>query len=315
MNIEQILVGVDFRQPSLAAARWAAAHFGHSAALELLHVAPVPELPRFLRPVMPVLDDRMEPVGAPVPGLREFAATLRIPAVATQVQVGPRVQRLTERAARLPADLVVLGRGVVNGHRGRTLERMVRHLQVPALVVGGRAQGWPRRILAAVDDAAIGRSVAQWAGQLAQHFGAELFLLHLLSESLLAYQPGESASLLMHQPQFSWSGRCRRFTEAWLQGMMSDVLPPGVSGQAVVGVGHPGPAIMEQVEALGADLLVLGRNGSDAVGASEIGSATRILLRGSPVPVLIVPADRARRRRTRLMTERAAAFAAGDSRG
>jgi hypothetical protein len=31
---QRILVGVDFRQPSLAAARWAAAQFGAGAAIE-----------------------------------------------------------------------------------------------------------------------------------------------------------------------------------------------------------------------------------------------------------------------------------------
>lgn len=316
MAIERILVGVDFRQPSLAAARWAAAHFGNSAALELLHVAPVPELPRFLRPVMPVLDDRMEPVGAPVPGLREFAATLGVPQVSTQVQVGLRVARLTERAARLPADLVVLGRGVVNGHRGRTMERMVRHLDVPALVIGGRAQERPRRILAAVDDAAIGQSVARWAGILARQLGAELILLHVLSQSLLSYQPSDLADpQFSRDPRFSWSARCHRFTSAWLQGLLRRAAPSGVTGRTEVAVGQPGPAIMEQADALGADLLVLGRNGTDAVGATEIGAATRILLRGSSVPVLIVPAEPARNRRPAAGADRAELLAAGPRHG
>ena len=72
--LERILVGVDFRQPSLAAARWAATHFGSCTRIELAHVLSVPEVPGFLKPMMPALDDRLEiAVGSPLPGLRGFA--------------------------------------------------------------------------------------------------------------------------------------------------------------------------------------------------------------------------------------------------
>ncbi len=75
--LERILVGVDFRQPSLAAARWAAAHFGSCARIELAHVLPIPTVPGFLQPTMPVLDDQLgAAIRSPLPGLRGFAATL-----------------------------------------------------------------------------------------------------------------------------------------------------------------------------------------------------------------------------------------------
>ena len=57
--LDRILVGVDFRQPSLAAARWAATHFGRRTQRALAHVQTVPEVPGFLQPTMPVLDDRL----------------------------------------------------------------------------------------------------------------------------------------------------------------------------------------------------------------------------------------------------------------
>lgn len=75
--LERILVGVDFRQPSLAAARWASTHFGTRTRIGLAHVRSVPEVPGFANPMMPALDDRLERrVGSPLPGLRGFAATL-----------------------------------------------------------------------------------------------------------------------------------------------------------------------------------------------------------------------------------------------
>ena len=100
--LERILVGVDFRQPSLAAARWAATHFGSCTRIELAHVLSVPEVPGFLKPMTPVLDDRLETAGgSPLPGLRGFAATLGAKDLSVHVRVGHTVQSLAEVARSL----------------------------------------------------------------------------------------------------------------------------------------------------------------------------------------------------------------------
>jgi nucleotide-binding universal stress UspA family protein len=56
-----IVVGVDFSEPSLTAARWTARHLAGDASLVLAHAVCVPEPPRFLRelhpPVQPLIDD------------------------------------------------------------------------------------------------------------------------------------------------------------------------------------------------------------------------------------------------------------------
>jgi len=248
MSPERILVGVDFRQPSLAAARWAAAHFG-TCAIELAHVLPIPEVPAFLRPSMPALDDRLKTASAsPLPALRGFAGTLGVKNLSVEVRVGPTVDSLAEAAATFGADLVVLGRKALDGSRGRTLERLIRRLAVPALVVDGHVRGSPRRILAAVDDASVGRNVVEWAGALAQHFGAELTLLHALSQSLLSHQ-------------WLWEERACESDSVSL-------------GRARVSR---------------ADLIVVGRNGAHAMSTADIGSATRLTLRATKVPILVVP--------------------------
>jgi nucleotide-binding universal stress UspA family protein len=295
MAPERILVGVDFRQPSLAAARWAAAHFG-TCAIELAHVLPIPEVPAFLRPSMPALDDRPRTAAASqLPALRGFAGTLRARELSVHVRVGSPVAGLAEAAAAFGAELVVLGRKALDGSRGRTLERLVRRLAVPALLVDGRVRESPRRILAAVDDAAVGRQVVAWAAALARHFGAELTLLHALSRSLLASQwlwregareqegarESESASL-------GTSSRWVAPTHAWLRGLHDDVgQSPG--GRTAVAAGAPGPAILERARVSRADLIVVGRNGAHALSTSDMGSATRLMLRAAQVPVLVVP--------------------------
>jgi nucleotide-binding universal stress UspA family protein len=289
MAPERILVGVDFRQPSLAAARWAAAHFG-TCAIELAHLLPIPEVPAFLRPSMPALDDRLTTTSASsLPALRGFAGTLGATNLSVQVRAGPPVDSLAEAAATFSADLVVLGREALDGSRGRTLERLIRRLTVPALVVDSRVCESSRRILAAVDDAAIGAKVVAWAAALARHFGAELTLLHALSASLLAHQwLWEERACESESVSLGKSLRLVAPTHAWLQRLSDDV---GQSGRdrTVVAVGAPGPVILERARVSRADLIVMGRNGAHAMSTADIGSATRLTLRAAQVPILVVP--------------------------
>ena len=289
--LDRILVGVDFRQPSLAAARWAATHFGSCTRIELAHVLSVPEVPGFLQPMLPVLDDRLAATaGSPLPGLRGFAATLGTRDLAVHVRVGHTVQSLADLAGNLQADLVVLGRKTLDGSRGRTLERLARCLTVPALIIGNGIDQRPRRILAAVDDAPIGHRVVDWAASLAQYFGAELTLLHVLSDSLLAYDWGRQASSGEEPGPVSWSSSVRWVppAHAWLRGLNTTHRHPAVV-RTTVAVGSVGPMILARARAARADLIVVGRNGAHASGHGDIGSATRLALRGAQVPLLVVP--------------------------
>lgn len=282
---QRILVGVDFNQPSLAAAKWATAHFGSRAAIELTHVVPVPEMPGFLRPSMLALDDHlMASTGNPLQGLRGFASTLRAKDLTVQVRVGIPVDSLAERARTFGADLVVLGGMTAPWYRGRTLERLLRRLTVSAVVVSGPAEGRPRRILAAVDDAPIGSAVVGWGAALAERFGAELTLLHALNLMLLGHQSpsGEVRDAIGQMP------RWKRCSHAWLGRLFGATMVQSSVVRTKVEVGAPGPVILHCARATQADVIVLGRNGAHA-GGTGVGSATRLVLRGARVPVLVVP--------------------------
>jgi nucleotide-binding universal stress UspA family protein len=289
--LERILVGVDFRQPSLAAARWAVTHFGSCTHIELAHVLSVPEVPGFLKPMMPVLDDRLAArFGSPLPGLRGFAATLGATDLSVHVRVGHAVQSLTDVAGNLEPDLVVLGRKALDGSRGRTLERLIRCLSVPTLIIGDGTGQRPRRILAAVDDALIGRQVVGWAARLAQYFGAEVTLLHVLSDALLAHDweleksSGDEAGPVSLGNSSRWVPP----THAWLRSFGTMNGQPSVVRTSVA-VGAAGPMILARARAARADLIVVGRNGAHASSPGDTGSATRLALRGAQVPLLVVP--------------------------
>jgi nucleotide-binding universal stress UspA family protein len=257
ISIQRMLVGVDFRQPSLAAGKWAAAHFGTDAKIELAYVLPVPEVPRFLRQVMPVLDDRLETaIASPLGALRGFAATLGAKHLSLQARVGPTVTALADVARTSDADLVVLGRKTLDGSRGRTLERLIRRLTTPSMVIGGHVDERPRRILAAVDDAAIGGYVVDWAAGLAKYFGAELTLLHVLSDALLTHKwhRGQGTRDDRSCARLGRSFRWMAPTHAWLRGLgcIEEQLPVV---RTAVAVGAPGPVILERARAIRADLI------------------------------------------------------------
>jgi nucleotide-binding universal stress UspA family protein len=53
LQLRKIVVGVDFTDASLAAARWAATHFAPDAEIVLAHVVPSVRVPSFLRTHLP----------------------------------------------------------------------------------------------------------------------------------------------------------------------------------------------------------------------------------------------------------------------
>ncbi len=114
--IDRILVAVDFRQASLAAARFAANHLGSDAEIELAHVAEHPEVPNATR------------------SLEGLAETLRARRIGVRVLEGPRIPALAERAIAFEANVVVVGCGT-DGSGGATLNGLARLLAVPVLVV------------------------------------------------------------------------------------------------------------------------------------------------------------------------------------
>ena len=249
MGMDRILVGVDFRPPALAAARWTARQFADAIEIELAHVTPVHDGVR----AGPSLRDAL--IG--------LASGLGPAPITSEVLIGHRAARLVERARSVNADLVVLGRSTVDGIRGRTIERLVRQLDVPVLAVGCGVESRPRHVLVAVDSSAMELAVAEWGRVLARHFGAQLTLLHVVPEAV--------------DPIRRWLMR------AWLKDLACDA-------DALVWTNaDAGTGILEAIATEGADLLVIGRNGADALGVEEIGTATGIVLRRAQIPIMVVP--------------------------
>lgn len=89
-------------------------------------------------------------------------------------------------------DLVVVGsrgrRGWARLAFGSRAGRLARYCPVPVLVVKGAPRPALRRVLACTGGTALGERVARWGGRLAGWVGAELTVLHVMSQLALSPQ-------------------------------------------------------------------------------------------------------------------------------
>jgi nucleotide-binding universal stress UspA family protein len=266
--IRRVLVGVDFRQPSLAAARWAAMHL-NGASIELAHVLRRPDMPPFLQGLADPVGEsgalKEENASRALEGLAE---TLPGRGAAVCILDGTRHDALARRADEIGADLVVLGRDVADGARGRTLERVVRGVEVPVLAVGAGLAARPERVIVAVDASPLRDGIARWGTRLARLLDVELTLLHVLPEGL---------GVQVH-----------RLTHAWLCGVHRAAGGEDTRVRTSVVEGAPGPCILAEAKS-GSAVVAVGRHGADSAAPAGLGSAVRLVLRAAPGPVLVVP--------------------------
>src|SRR5688572_11930910 len=107
----RVLVGVDFEEPSLAAARWVACHFARDAQIVLVHVIPVPSGPPFLLRYLRAPGALFEQLAPPLRGgLQGLAGVLGAERTLVELRAGDPAEQLAAAAAAVGADLVCVGR-------------------------------------------------------------------------------------------------------------------------------------------------------------------------------------------------------------
>lgn len=288
MKIRRIVVGVDFREPSVAAARWTALELAPQAEILLVHAVDVPRPPRALRgalaPVDPVAENAIRGARARLADLGPWVDGVR---VTGEVAVGSAADRLIAAVDTHAADLLVVAdhgerRGVWE-FLGTTAEHVVQRSSVPVLVARGLPAGPPRRILAAVDDSSVARRALRWAAFLGRHAGAEVVPLHALEP--VVHAPVELAGIMpieeIHRDLRVESGR-------WLAEEARDAGAGPDASRCQVRIGEPVREIFDAIEREGADLVVIGSRGAASPVGAVLGSVARAILREATVPVLVV---------------------------
>ena len=294
MKTDSIVVAIDFGAPATAAARWVATHFAPSAALTLVHVVPPADRPRFASGHLPdaahVEALAREDAEA---RLRELAAWLTAAPTRCIVRTGRPHEEIAAVAREVDADLVVIGphgdRPTPSGPLGTTADRIARTAPVSVLVVRAPRDHAPRNLLVPVDDAPITPALLGAAHELADRFDAEITLLHVWSDTaygdvqVLAYA-GEAHG------EGGWSAADTAMRNAgarWLLEMASTGIAHDRVSAAVTH-GTPGRMTLEMADAIGADLIVLGRQGAGLVVPMLLGSTVGTVVKGANCPVLVV---------------------------
>ena len=136
------------------------------------------------------------------------------------------------------------------------------------------------RILVAVDGSEHAQRAARYAAQRARETGCSIDLLHV-GKAVMAWEVGPLAS----------GDAVERLHEAESAKVIDECAPafegsPDMACHVVVG--DPADTILEQAQKLGANEIVIGSRGLNALGAAVLGSVAYKVLNDASVPVVVV---------------------------
>ena len=298
MNVTRILCPTDFSEASDHAVDLALAiGAAYKARIAALHVARLVAVPLELgAPGRGALDD------AEIDALRGRTAAHFSAAPGAGigldvfVDTGSPADQILDRAASLPADLIVMGthgsRGFERLMLGSVTERVLRRAGCPVLTVPPRAHATSRlpfrRLLCAVDFSEASVAAAHVAASLATEFSAPLTLLHVLEWPWreppapdFAHLPGPHGAALAE-----W----RRYRETMASTELGALVPAAATGMTPPTTrlrhGKPYEQILEVAAEEDSDLLVVGVHGRNPVDLSLFGSTANQIVRRATCPVL-----------------------------
>ncbi len=271
-KLERIAVGVDFAEPSRAAAAWVARSLAPDADLLLLHAvdravphdrvaeSPPPDEGR-LTAAMQLAKERLEALGELLPAR----------SVAARVGSDRPAWVIGQEAEAWGSDLIVVGPHGSDPAEwkrlGSTAERLVRVSPIPVLTVPIPPASVPRTILVPLDRVELTPAVLAWARLLAERCGSSITLLHVAAD-------GDTDA------------------DEWL-GDVSRELPDGTRRDLIVEHGQSGSVVVAVARRIGADFIVMGRRGRGRALPAVLGSTVSEVLRANLCPVLVVtdPSD------------------------
>lgn len=291
MRLESVVLGIDFDPESHAVARWAVRHLVPQGELVLAHCLEFPTVPRFLQDLLVPWQVTVEEARREAKQrLEALASELRPHTIRTETRVGRPPNELAGLANEVGADWVVVGphrrRHGLWGLLGSTAEQLVHSAQRPVLVARGLPADAPLRVLAPVDGSPLTPHVLRWGRFLAERFGAELHALHVVHVELL-----ERASLLSPEVRRDEvEERFGREARRWLEEELRDAGVNPERAHTHVAIGEATGEIVSAAQRVGADLIVIGREGLGVAGRARAGRVASAVLRATACAVLLVPA-------------------------
>ncbi len=289
--LNRLVAATDLSAPARhAVERAASVALAIGAQLDLVHVAtpaPIEKLRRLAGQIPSDLEKLM--LEAPRNAMQELANALaQRHGVTTQVHVasGSLLTELRHRTETINADLVVLGARGASFMRhmllGSTADRMVSKATCPMLVVKQAPHEPYKTVLVPVDFSACSLRSIRLAQAVAP--GAALILLHAYDvpfEGMMEYAGVQTEQIQQY--------RANARQEAQ-QGMVALCEAAGLNPAltpTLVLHGDPSLLLVQQEQELDCDLIVMGKQGDNAVEDMLLGSVTRYALAQSQCDVLI----------------------------
>ena len=272
MQLQRIVIGIDFSPASSEAARWAAKHF-HSG-VELI-------LANIMKPRESDGDVALQKNAAQ---LRKFGESLGAERIRFETREGNAAQSLSDLASQVGADLLIVGargeRAGDNGAIGTTAQYVVRESTVPVLVVARPSDDPIDRILVPVDEDATARESLRWAALLSVRFNAQVTTLHVDATGAMSHP---ASPHLNTRPTSTDSGK----SEQWIALARDSGIPEErVTSEHSFGV--PAVEIVSAARRTSADILVMGRTAAHSLRRAVLGSVTSTVLSNPPCSVLVV---------------------------
>lgn len=291
-SLTSILAATDFSVDGNNAVRRAALlAYEHGARLHVLHV---------LRPdgCKPLREWFSPTIDLDLRGAQARAALRRVAteilgaydvAASVEVVVGDPFATLLREAARF--SLVVLGR---RGHSrldtlliGRTADRMIRTCRPPVQVVRKGVEAPYRQVLMPVDFANGSDSVWQSAAALASQAQVQVFHATDGFREARLRRAAVDESIIHDLRAREESAACAR-----MRRIAARLGLNRAQWSFAAGPGPAAPAALERARAVGADLIVAGKQGRSTLGEFLLGSVSGCVLAGADCDMLIVPRPR-----------------------
>jgi nucleotide-binding universal stress UspA family protein len=314
MQLNKIVIGIDFSDASLAAARWVAEHLAPGAELLVVHVVPLPRPPIYLHEhIASTIDQRSTLVPRLYTALRGFADLLGSDRARVGIRTGVPWSAIARVADEVKADLICVGRGNKRQGSSRfgatTPQRLLGVSRVPVLVIPQGVAAKPHRVLAAVSGRRGGERVMRVASSLASEWGLRLNAVHVVEPDVRQdsrVSPGGSAI----RPLGTASAKVGRsigidaLDESALFTLASQWIASTVSAAGVAAGDSPSIRIGDAGQELitmardenGLSVIVMGRVGESLPAPPmraeyRCGSTTRMVLWAAPGPVLVLPLE------------------------
>ncbi|WP_308811376.1 universal stress protein [Nitrosospira multiformis] len=294
LSIKRIVVGTDMSPlASWAAARAALlAHESGSESVDLIHVIDNLAIETLRHLMKTPLETERRLMELSRKQLTEIERTLsekyQIPVSATTLNVGRPYTEIVRYAEFLNADLVVLGAhggGLVRElFVGSTVDRVLRKLARPVLIVKREPQVPYRKVLIPVDFSEFSGQATEFAMNIAPH--ASITALHAFEVPFKASL--ESAGVDDDLVQI-YESEVQAQKKKEMEQFISELGAPKATLSSIMELGPASAVIRKNLEVLDPDLIVIGKQGQSGQDETLLGGVTRRLIQEASCDILVVP--------------------------